>query len=83
VKVINQDKAATLAVKTEAKFAELPSLFKVLAAGEALSIQVHPSKEQAEIGFVKEEQAGIPSNAANRNYKDPNHKPELVYALTP
>jgi len=80
---INQDKSATLTVQTETQFGELPYLFKVLAAGEALSIQVHPSKEQAEMGFAKEEQAGIPRNAANRNYKDPNHKPELVYALTP
>ncbi len=80
---INQDKAAVLTAATEAQFAELPYLFKVLAAGEALSVQVHPSKAQAEAGFAKEEAAGIPRNAANRNYKDPNHKPELVYALTP
>jgi mannose-6-phosphate isomerase len=58
-------------------------LFKILAVGEALSIQVQPSKEQVEIDFAKDSQAGIPCNAANRNYKDPNHKPELVYALTP
>lgn len=64
------------------KFGELPYLFKVLAAASALSIQVHPSKAQAEQGFAKEEAAGIARNAANRNYKDPNHKPELVYALT-
>jgi mannose-6-phosphate isomerase len=80
---INQDKSATLSAQTETQFGELPYLFKVLAAGEALSIQVHPSKEQAEIGFEKEELAGIPRSASNRNYKDPNHKPELVYALTP
>ena len=80
---INQDKAAVLTAATEAQFGELPYLFKVLAAGEALSVQVHPSKAQAEAGFAKEEAAGIPRNAANRNYKDPNHKPELVYALTP
>jgi len=80
---INQDKTAILTAKTEAQYGELPYLFKVLAAGEALSVQVHPSKEQAVAGFAKEEAAGIPRNAANRNYKDPNHKPELVYALTP
>jgi mannose-6-phosphate isomerase len=61
----------------------LPYLFKVLAAEKALSIQVHPSKTQAEIGFAREEADGIPRNAGNRNYKDPNHKPELVFALTP
>ena len=80
---INQDKATVLTNATEKKFGELPYLFKVLAAGEALSVQVHPSKAQAEAGFAKEEKAGIPRNAGNRNYKDPNHKPELVYALTP
>jgi mannose-6-phosphate isomerase len=80
---INQDKSAVLTEKTMTEFGELPYLFKVLAAGEALSVQVHPSKAQAELGFEKEEVAGIPRTAGNRNYKDPNHKPELVYALTP
>jgi mannose-6-phosphate isomerase len=80
---ISQHKAEVLSDKTNKQFDELPYLFKVLAAGEALSVQVHPSKAQAEIGFAKEETAGISRNAANRNYKDPNHKPELVYALTP
>lgn len=79
---INQDRPSILTVHTQAQFGELPYLFKILSAGDALSIQVHPSKEQAEIGFAKEELAGIPRTAANRNYKDPNHKPELVYALT-
>jgi mannose-6-phosphate isomerase len=79
---INQDKVAVLTATTAAQFGELPYLFKVLAAGNALSIQVHPNKEQAEAGFAKEELAGIPRTARHRNYKDPNHKPELVYALT-
>nr|WP_313905661.1 mannose-6-phosphate isomerase, class I [Vibrio paucivorans] len=64
------------------QFGELPYLFKVLAAEKALSIQVHPSKLQAEAGFLKEQNQGTPLTAGNRNYKDPNHKPELVYALT-
>lgn len=80
---INQNRAAVLTADTNSQFGELPYLFKVIAAGEALSVQVHPNKEQAEAGFIKEEQAGISRSAANRNYKDPNHKPELVYALTP
>ncbi len=46
-------------------------------------IQVHPNKHNSEIGFAKENAAGIPMDAAERNYKDPNHKPELVFALTP
>ncbi|MCG6418217.1 mannose-6-phosphate isomerase, partial [Vibrio fluvialis] len=71
-----------LGEQTAAQFGELPYLFKVLAAENALSIQVHPNKQQAELGFAREEQQGIALTAANRNYKDPNHKPELVYALT-
>lgn len=61
---------------------QLPFLFKVLAAGKPLSIQVHPNKEQAEAGFARENQAGIDLKAENRNYKDPNHKPELIAAVT-
>lgn len=80
--VINQDKSAILGDQTTQTFNELPYLFKVLAAAQALSIQVHPSKKASEIGFDKENKAGIDIKAANRNYKDPNHKPELVYALT-
>ncbi|MEZ9134355.1 mannose-6-phosphate isomerase, class I [Vibrio sp. 10N.286.52.B1] len=68
---------------TKQRYGELPYLFKVLAANQALSIQVHPSKEEAEVGFAKENQLGIAMDAYNRNYKDANHKPELVYALTP
>ena len=47
---INRDKAAVLTAQTDTQFAELPYLFKVLAAGEALSVQVHPSKAQAVAG---------------------------------
>lgn len=64
-------------------FGELPYLFKVLAAAEPLSIQVHPDKASSEAGFAAENAAGIPLTAAHRNFKDPNHKPELVFALTP
>lgn len=81
--VINQDKVNILGEKAQRCFNELPFLFKVLAAEKALSIQVHPSKEAAKIGFEKENKAGIDLKAPNRNYKDPNHKPELIYALTP
>jgi mannose-6-phosphate isomerase len=61
----------------------LPYLFKVLSAGRALSIQVHPNKQQAEEGHAKERAAGITASSPNCNYKDDNHKPELMYALTP
>ncbi len=63
--------------------ARLPFLFKVLAAEEPLSIQAHPDLEQARRGFADEEKRGIPVNAPERNYRDENHKPELICALTP
>jgi mannose-6-phosphate isomerase len=60
----------------------LPFLLKVLAAGEPLSLQAHPTTEQAAAGFTRENAAGIPLGAPNRNYKDSSHKPELIYALS-
>jgi mannose-6-phosphate isomerase len=60
----------------------LPFLLKVLAAEEPLSLQAHPSAEQAAEGFAREEARGIPRGAPERNYPDPNHKPELICALT-
>lgn len=81
--VIDQDKTALLGQTVAERFGELPFLFKVLCADQPLSIQVHPNKQASEIGFAKENAAGIPLDAAERNYKDPNHKPELVFALTP
>jgi len=81
--VIDADKIATLGKAVAERFGELPFLFKVLCADQPLSIQVHPSKAAAEEGFARENAAGIPLSAAERNYKDANHKPELVYALTP
>ncbi|NVC63395.1 mannose-6-phosphate isomerase, class I [Vibrio sp. 05-20-BW147] len=62
---------------------KLPFLVKILAANQPLSIQVHPSKEAAQVGFDKENELGIALDAAERNFKDANHKPELVYAITP
>jgi mannose-6-phosphate isomerase len=60
----------------------LPYLFKVLAAAKPLSIQAHPSLAQAREGFERENRFGIPLAAHNRNYKDDNHKPECICALT-
>lgn len=62
---------------------DLPFLVKLLAAARPLSIQAHPSIEQAREGFAREDAAGIPRDAAHRNYKDSNHKPEILIALTP
>ncbi len=61
----------------------LPFLVKLLAAARPLSIQAHPSIAQAREGFARENGAGIPLDAAHRNYKDDNHKPEILIALTP
>ncbi|WP_413738922.1 mannose-6-phosphate isomerase [Sodalis sp. RH21] len=80
---IAQRPQACLGAAVAARFGELPFLFKVLCAQEPLSIQVHPSKSAAERGFALENSRGVALDAANRNYKDPNHKPELVFALTP
>ncbi|EPG4958796.1 TPA: mannose-6-phosphate isomerase [Citrobacter amalonaticus] len=81
--VIDGNQSALLGDAVAERFGELPFLFKVLCAAQPLSIQVHPNKRNSEIGFAKENAAGIPMDAAERNYKDPNHKPELVFALTP
>jgi mannose-6-phosphate isomerase len=62
---------------------ELPFLLKVLAVDSPLSLQAHPNLEQARVGFAREELAGIPLTASARTYKDANHKPELLCALTP
>lgn len=62
--------------------AKLPYLLKLLAAGAPLSIQVHPSKAQAEAGFAREEAAGVRRDAGERNYRDDNHKPEVIVALS-
>ncbi|AZS72162.1 mannose-6-phosphate isomerase, class I [Streptomyces lydicus] len=61
----------------------LPFLLKLLAAGSPLSLQVHPDRAQAAEGFADEERRGVPIDAGHRNYKDANHKPELIVALTP
>jgi mannose-6-phosphate isomerase len=60
----------------------LPFLFKVLAADEPLSLQAHPDMAGAAVGFARENAQGIALDDAHRSYKDPNHKPELVVALT-
>ncbi|MGK5631793.1 mannose-6-phosphate isomerase, class I [Streptomyces sp. URMC 123] len=61
----------------------LPFLFKVLAAAAPLSLQVHPDLAQARAGFAAETERQVPVDAAHRNYRDANHKPELICALTP
>ena len=60
----------------------LPYLLKILDVANPLSIQLHPTKEQAEIGFAQENAASIPLNDPKRTYKDDNHKPEMMIALS-
>ncbi|MCL2463739.1 MAG: mannose-6-phosphate isomerase, class I [Micrococcales bacterium] len=60
----------------------LPYLLKVIAAEHPLSLQVHPNADRAREGFEQENTAGIPLDSPQRNYKDGNHKPELIFALT-
>ncbi|WP_237386758.1 mannose-6-phosphate isomerase [Xenorhabdus sp. Sc-CR9] len=81
--LIAKEPTKYLGDKVAQQFQRLPFLFKVLCAAQPLSIQVHPDKTSAEQGFAKENMAGLPLDSAQRNYKDDNHKPELVYALTP
>lgn len=59
----------------------LPYMLKVLAVGHVLSIQTHPGKDCAQAGFARENEQQIPLDAADRNYRDPHPKPELVVAL--
>lgn len=61
---------------------ELPYLLKIIAPATPLSLQVHPSAQQAALGWVREERAGIPVDDPQRTYRDSNHKPELVLALS-
>jgi mannose-6-phosphate isomerase len=83
VEVIDADPERELGERAVARFGpRLPFLLKILAAGAPLSLQVHPDLEQAKAGYEDEERRGIPVDAPHRNYKDANHKPELICALT-
>ncbi len=74
---------ATLGKKAAAAFQNrLPFLFKVLDVRQMLSIQAHPTKAAAGAGFRRENELGIPVDAPNRVYRDDNHKPEALAALT-
>jgi mannose-6-phosphate isomerase len=82
--VIAADPERELGRATVEKFGpRLPFLLKLLAAGAPLSLQVHPDLAQAERGYQDEERRSVPIDAPHRTYKDANHKPELICALTP
>ncbi|MFD7878427.1 mannose-6-phosphate isomerase, class I [Streptomyces sp. NPDC059766] len=83
VEVVDADPEKELGAAAVARFGpRLPFLLKLLAAGAPLSLQVHPDLAQAKEGHAREEREGVPVDAAHRNYKDTNHKPELICALT-
>ena len=81
--VIAADPAGELGAACAARFGgRLPFLLKVLAAEKALSIQVHPSREQAEAGYRAETERGLAPGDKSRNYVDDWPKPEILCALT-
>ena len=79
---IAADPERALGPALAAQGARLPFLLKLLAAAEPLSLQAHPTPEQARAGFAREEAEGIPATAYDRNYRDAFHKPELVVAVS-
>ncbi|MEJ3403519.1 mannose-6-phosphate isomerase, class I [Rathayibacter sp. YIM 133350] len=80
---VQRDPEKALGSASVAAYGErLPFLLKVLAAGGPLSLQAHPSPEQARAGFERENAAGVPLEAPDRNYKDAFHKPELIVAVS-
>jgi len=81
--LIAGDPVRFLGEKTARRYGSLPFLLKLLAAEKPLSIQVHPNRDQAREGFERENKAGLPPDSPERNYKDSNHKPEIIAALTP
>lgn len=81
--LVAADPAAVLGAEAARRFGRFPFLVKVLAAAEPLSLQAHPSLAQARAGHRREEAAGIAWDSPRRTYRDDNHKPELLAALTP
>ncbi|GAO42969.1 mannose-6-phosphate isomerase, class I [Flavihumibacter petaseus] len=77
-----QDNPSLLGEKVKKTFGRLPYLLKILDVKDMLSIQVHPTRESAIEGFAAENAKGIALTAPNRNYKDDNHKPEVMVALS-
>lgn len=83
IDVIHADPSSVLGKEAAGRFAnELPFLLKVLAVKHPLSIQVHPHRKQASAGFDRENRLNIPLDAPNRNYRDANHKPECLCAVS-
>lgn len=80
--LISQNPEQALSPTVLSQFGGLPYLLKILDVNQMLSIQVHPTREVAKAGFAREDSLGIARNAYNRNYKDENHKPEVMLAIS-
>lgn len=80
--VIREQPTKMLGSHVAERYGRLPFLLKVMDVREMLSIQVHPTKSEAAVGFARENEMGIPLDSPRRNYKDDNHKPELEVALS-
>lgn len=80
--LLNADKPKHLGLAVWNRFNGLPFLLKILDVRDMLSIQVHPNKMDAEKGFIRENDLKIPLHAPHRNYRDDNHKPEVMVALS-
>lgn len=80
---IRHDPGFCLGERCRTRFGDtLPYLFKVLSAAHPLSIQVHPDLNRAKAGYERENRERIPIDAPHRNYRDANHKPEIISAIT-
>ncbi|ACQ79121.1 mannose-6-phosphate isomerase, class I [Beutenbergia cavernae DSM 12333] len=80
---IAADPAAALGDDVVARFGpRLPYLLKLIAPAAPISLQVHPTLAQAAAGYAREDGGGLPLDAPTRSYRDRNHKPEIVFALT-
>ena len=80
---VSADPIGMLGPQVAARFKNrLPFLLKVLSAAKALSIQTHPTREQAEAGYAAEQARGLAAGDPNRNYADDWPKPEILMALT-
>ncbi len=82
--LVKSDPEGQLGPAVRARFGDaLPFLVKILAADEPLSLQAHPSAEQAVEGYAREDRLGLPLSSPERNYRDRSHKPEILVALQP
>lgn len=80
--LIAADTGAAFGDDARPRSPRLPFLTKILAAARPLSIQAHPTVPQAQAGHAREDSAGVAVDAPERIYRDRNHKPELLCALS-